>query len=138
VIGIRALRDEDHGAAARIWLSGSMGASEAELRARIARELACGWSAWLAWRDGVPVGFLAIQVEARRLDQLYVLPEAQGQGVGHALFEFAKARMPQGFWLHTDAGDARAGAFYERRGCRRGEEQTHPSLGHRLVVYRWP
>jgi len=137
VIDIRSLRDEDREAAAQIWATGG-DAGAADLRERLVRELGHGWSAWLAWRDGMPVGFLAMQIEARRLDELYVLPGAHRTGVGTALFRFAEAHMPAGFWLRTRAADPRAAAFYERQGCRRGEVQRHPILGFDTVIYRWP
>ena len=82
--------------------------------------------------------FLALKPATGCLDQLFVLPEARGRGIGRLLLDFAKARLPGGLWLSTAEDNHRARRFYERNGFRRSEEQTHPSLGHRTIIYRWP
>jgi GNAT superfamily N-acetyltransferase len=146
VIDIRALRDEDHEVAAHIWDAGrrstglaiAAAASEAQLRERIPRELGFGWEAYLAWRGEAAVGFLALKIKLQCLDQVFLLPEAQGRGLGRMLFEFARARMPDGFWLRAAADDKRACGFYEHLDCRAGERARHPALGYETVIYRWP
>jgi GNAT superfamily N-acetyltransferase len=149
-VAIRPYRDEDRDATARLWLASwrstglavALKFSEDELYTlnyeRIPRELATGWAIYLGWDDDRLVGFLALKPVTRCLDQLFVLPEAQGAGVGPALLDFAKHQLPKGLWLRTADENRRACAFYEREGCRRGETQTHPSLGHTTVTYRWP
>ena len=47
------------------------------------------------------------------IEQLYVLPEAQGQGVGTALLDVAK-RASERLQLWTFQRNARARRFYER------------------------
>lgn len=146
MIDIRPLRDEDHDLAARIWLHGwhstglavSRDTVLAQLRERIPRESAIGWDAYLAWRGDEALGFLALKLKLRCLDQLFLVPQAQRKGIGRALFEFACVRMPDGFWLRTAVENAGACGFYEHLGCRRGEVQRHPTLGHMTVIYRWP
>jgi len=148
-VTIRPYRDQDLEATARLWLASwrstglavALRSTESELFAlneRIPRELAAGWAAYLAWTDDKPVGFLALNPASGRLDQLFVLPEAQGRGIGRALLDFAKRRLPEGLSLRTAVENFRACAFYEREGCRRGEAQPHPTLGHMTVTYRWP
>jgi len=145
VIDIRPLRDEDHDVAARIWSEGRYstglvipgGATEPQLRERIPRELTFGWEAHLAWRGDAAVGFLALKIKLQCLDQIFLLPEAQGQGIGRVLFEFTCARMPDGFWLRAAFDDKRACGFYEHLGCRPGERARHPTQGYETVVYRW-
>ena len=145
-IAIRRYRDQDRAATARLWLESwrSTGlpvarlATEAGNYQRIAHELAGGWAAYLAWDSDRLVGFLALKPDTGCLDQLFVLPEAQGSGVGRALLDFAKERLPNGLWLRTAADNLRACRFYERHGLRATETQIHPTLGHQTVIYRWP
>lgn len=107
------------------------------MEARIVRELASGWSVHLADDDaGCPVGFLALKPQSRCLDQIFVAPAAQRRGVGQALLDFAKQRMPEGFWLRMAVDNRAACRFYQRCGFRRGETAAHPTLGHPTVIYR--
>jgi GNAT superfamily N-acetyltransferase len=53
-----------------------------------------------------------------RLEDLYVLPDWQGRGVGSALLATAKSQSPQRLELSTFQRNARARAFYETRGFR--------------------
>lgn len=64
--------------------------------------------------DGAPAGFIALDGDL--LDQLYIAPDHQGQGVGTALLGEAKRLRPVGFSLWVFARNTRARAFYERRG----------------------
>jgi len=145
-IAIRRYRNQDRAATARLWLESwrSTGlpvarlATEAGNYQRIAHELAGGWVAYLARDSDRLVGFLALKPDTGCLDQLFVLPEAQGSGVGRALLDFAKERLPNGLWLRTAADNLRACRFYERHGLRATETQIHPTLGHQTVIYRWP
>lgn len=149
-IEIRPYRDEDRAATARLWMASwrstglavALEPAEAELYRlsyeRIARELAAGWVVHLAWDDSRLVGFLALEPQAGCLDQLFVLPKAQGQGIGRALLNFAKDRLPNGIWLRTAAANTRARRFYERNGFTRGDSVPHPALGHPTIIYRWP
>jgi len=145
-IAIRRYRNQDRAATARLWLESwrSTGlpvarlATEAGNYQRIAHELAGGWAAYLAWDSDRLVGFLALKPDTGCLDQLFVLPEAQGSGVGPTLLDFAKERLPNGLWLRTAADNLRACRFYERHGLRATETQIHPTLGHQTVIYRWP
>ena len=145
-VAIRPYREEDRAAVAKLWLDSwrSTGLPIARLNTetgnydRIGRELAAGWRVYLAWDEERLVGFLALKPATQCLDQLFVSPEAQGQGIGRLLLDVAKDRLPNGLWLRTAADNRRARRFYERNGLRPSEEQTHPSLGHRTIIYRWP
>jgi GNAT superfamily N-acetyltransferase len=50
------------------------------------------------------------------LEQLYVLPDAQGRGIGRALVEHAKLQRPGGLQLWAFQSNAPARAFYEANG----------------------
>jgi GNAT superfamily N-acetyltransferase len=145
-IAICPYRDEDREAVAKLWLDSwrSTGLSVARLATeagnydRIGRELAAGWQAHLAWDGDQLVGFLALKSATGCLDQLFVSPEAQGRGIGRLLLDLGKERLPGGLWLRTAQDNHRACRFYQRNGLRPSEQQIHPSLGHRTIVYRWP
>jgi ribosomal protein S18 acetylase RimI-like enzyme len=108
-----------------------------EMRARIDQEVADEWRVSVAVRDGRIVGFLAVKLDSEVLDQLFILPAAQGGGVGQALFEIAKQAMPGGFTLRTAAANARARRFYERAGMVLAETALHPKYGNPVCYYRW-
>jgi ribosomal protein S18 acetylase RimI-like enzyme len=145
-IAIRLYEDRDEEEAAQLWfeswrstgLAVAQQASEAAMRARFAQELVSGWCVYIAWDDNRLVGFLALKLDVGRLDQIFVSPSAQRQGVGLALLDFAKQRMPEGIWLRTAVDNVGACRFYERSGFKPGETNTHPTLGHRTIIYRWP
>jgi ribosomal protein S18 acetylase RimI-like enzyme len=145
-VAIRPYRGQDRDALARLWLESwrSTGlpvarlATEAGNYDRIGRELAAGWEVHLAWDGDQLVGFLAVKPATGCLDQLFVAPEAQGQEIGRLLLDLAKSRLPRELWLRTAQNNHRACRFYERNGFHRSEQQTHPSLGHRTIIYRWP
>lgn len=88
--------------------------------------------AWVAVDENDRVvGFVAPFVDRQRDDELrlgaiYVLPEAQGRGVGHALVErvLAEVGVERDIHLHVAAYNDRAIAFYERHGFRRSGLDT--------------
>jgi len=69
---------------------------------------------WVADSDGIVAGYAAIDVPS--LNDLYVRPGRQGQGVGGALLEKAKAESPDELSLWTFQRNVKARGFYERRG----------------------
>jgi GNAT superfamily N-acetyltransferase len=81
-----------------------------------------GETVFVAEVSGVPAGYVALdkQEEAVRVDQLFVSPEHEGQGVGRRLLEFA-----EGYAISIEASvlqivvrddDSRAVEFYRGRG----------------------
>ena len=105
------------------WLEARMGRTADDdlrfFRGTIAREN----DVWVA-ADAEVLGFLAIAGE--RLGWLYVDPRAQRRGIGTALLDKAKALSPEGLSLFTHQRNARARAFYERRGFRAVRFGTSP------------
>jgi ribosomal protein S18 acetylase RimI-like enzyme len=68
---------------------------------------------WGARETGVMLGFIAYREGF--IDQLYVLPRAQGRGVGSALLAHAQSRVDK-LSLWTFQRNERARRFYEARG----------------------
>jgi GNAT superfamily N-acetyltransferase len=86
--------------------------------------------------DEAVIGFIAFR--EGWIDQLYVLPQWQGRGVGQALVQVAKATWPR-LQLWTFQRNALARRFYEKQGFvviaesdgSRNEEHEPD------VLYRW-
>ncbi|MGH2558321.1 MAG: GNAT family N-acetyltransferase [Thermomicrobiales bacterium] len=85
-----------------------------ETRAWVAEIVLPAQSVWVAETDGQVVGVAAC--EEGTLEQLYILPDHQGQGIGSALLAAAKELNPAGLSLWTFQRNASARAFYEHRG----------------------
>lgn len=91
---------------------------------------------WGAEKQSKLVGIIAFR--EGWIDQLYVLPDAQGRGVGSDLLELAQAAF-QRLDLWTFQCNARARRFYELNGFialretdGAGNEEKEPDL-----LYRW-
>jgi GNAT superfamily N-acetyltransferase len=69
---------------------------------------------WVAEDERGIVGFA--ELKGDWLDDLYVLPDAQGEGIGSALLDIAKAQRPAGFSLWVFESNVPARAFYARHG----------------------
>ena len=131
---LRPAREADRDAIADIWhASASLPdvgppdmPSRRELRLRVDVEMATGWQVTIAEAGGASIGFLAIRPSEATLNELFVRPDHLGGGVGRALFEHAKAAMPDGFTLYTRSSNARARRFYEREGMVPLREDVHP------------
>lgn len=82
------------------WVRGRMEAEDTET--------------WVAEADGHVVGYALL--EPAWLDQLYVLPDHAGQGIGSALLEVVKSRQPGGFGLWVFETNEPARRFYRRHG----------------------
>jgi GNAT superfamily N-acetyltransferase len=68
---------------------------------------------WGAFDSGAMIGMIAFRTDW--IDQLYVLPKAQGGGVGGALLEVAQRSFDR-LQLWTFQRNVRARRFYEARG----------------------
>ncbi len=92
---------------------------------------------WVAERAGELVGLLVLDVAF--LDQLYVRPGAQRQGIGTALLDLAKALRPAGFELWVFEVNRPAIAFYERSGLVLVEQTSGAGNDERAPDrrYRW-
>ena len=135
-----------HDAVAALWFASARSISlpfvgdltYAELHSRIPEEIASGWAVHLGWRGDTLVGFLALLPDVSRLDQLFILPQAQRSGCGAELLDFAKRSMPEGMWLGTAFDSVGSRRFYEKHGFRVREIGVHPRLGYPTITYHWP
>ena len=90
-------------------------------RGRVAAALS-GDRVFVAEIDGRRAGYAAVSERAGRLllDQLVVAATDQGRHVGHALLDWVEgygvSRGLQAVWVAAEGTDARAEAFYQRRG----------------------
>ncbi len=91
---------------------------------------------WGAEKQSKLVGIIAFR--EGWIDQLYVLPDAQGRGIGGELLEIAQEAFPV-LSLWTFQRNARARRFYELNGFAAsretdgsGNEEKEPD-----VLYRW-
>ena len=111
--------------------------SDEEIRGWIASVLVPNLEVWVAEVDGRIGGFVALDGEM--LDQLFIAPAMQRQGVGERLLNMAKEVSPRRLRLYTFQKNTPARHFYEARGFvaidfndgSRNEEQTPD------VLYEW-
>jgi GNAT superfamily N-acetyltransferase len=137
----RKAKPEDFNDIAHVWYEGGRHLDTAttieQLRARIDVEVAAEWDITVATQNNEIVAFLAVKPETSVLDQLFVLPTKQGQGIGFALLQWAMKAMPAGFKLRAASANQQARRFYERAGLRLLEEGLHPRNGYPVCFYGW-
>jgi chorismate mutase/ribosomal protein S18 acetylase RimI-like enzyme len=83
-------------------------------RSRLAAGAAEAVEAWVAERDGAPVGLLLL--ERDWVHSLYVDPALTGQGIGGTLLDLAKSLRPDGLGLWVFETNVAAQRFYRRHG----------------------
>jgi len=111
--------------------------SLSDLRRRIDTELRSGWELRVATLNCHIVGLLATKPADAVLDQIFVLPLEQGNGIGSALLEAAKQTLPLGFTLRMDARNELARRFYVKHGLTLVREGVHPATGIAVHFYSW-
>jgi len=91
---------------------------------------------WVVDVDSYPVAFMAMEGEF--IDQLYIHPDHQRQGIGKALLDFARERSPGHVWLYTLQINVNARAFYEKNGFVAEKFGTSPPPENEPdVEYHW-
>jgi GNAT superfamily N-acetyltransferase len=122
-ITLRRAGESDARGAAEVWLRSYAAAlpgvrrahSDDEVRAWFASVVVPGLETWVAVLSGGEiVGVLALS--EGELEQLYLSPEARGQGLGDRFLALAKERRPAGLALWTFQVNGPARRFYERHG----------------------
>jgi putative acetyltransferase len=102
--------------ASRPWLEARMSYTPAQDLAFFRDVLALECQVWVATERRAVLGLMALRDAF--IEQLYVDPPAQRQGVGRALLAHAMKLRPAGLSLYTLQNNQRARAFYERFGFR--------------------
>jgi ribosomal protein S18 acetylase RimI-like enzyme len=142
---IRHARASEYDDIARVWMDSwvSTGLDEpsdlllAQLRARIPREVASGWSLFVADDDGTLAGMLALHLPKLYLDQLFVAPAHQGRSLGRQLLAFTRTQLPDEIHLRCVRENEKAWRWYEREGFMFEKEQLEPMTGLVMKHYRW-
>jgi GNAT superfamily N-acetyltransferase len=142
---LRGFGKDDAGRIAQLWWESwrSTGLSQQDdpgpddYRTRLLNGAQADWEVVVATRSGLILGFVAYVTRDRWLRQLFVAPGAKSCGIGTLLLDAATARMPEGFWLRTDARNRAAADFYARRGLVLRNEAPHPERGHLVRTYDW-
>ena len=107
------------------------------LQERVPREVANGWSLYVADDDGALAAMLAVHVPKRYLDQLMIPPSYQGQSLGRRLLAFTRELLPDEIWLRCARGNEKAWRWYEREGFLLEKEEADPTHGRMMKYYRW-
>jgi len=142
---IRPARREEYDEIARVWMNSwaSTGLEDAsnfllaKLRARIPIEVENGWSLFVVDDDGALAAMLALHLPKLYLDQLFVAPGYQGQGLGRILLAFTRAHLPDEIHLRCVRENEKAWRWYEREGFLFEKEQVEPMTGFVMKFYRW-
>jgi ribosomal protein S18 acetylase RimI-like enzyme len=142
---IRPACPDEYDDIARVWMDSwvSTGLDEpsafllAQLRARIPREIANGWTLFVADDDGELAAMLALHLPKLYLDQLFVAPAYQGRSLGRQLLAFTRTHLPDEIHLRCVRENEKAWRWYEREGFVFEGEQVEPMTGLVMKYYRW-
>ena len=142
---IRPARADEYDEVAQIWMDSwvSTGLEDAsnfllaKLRARVPMEIEKGWSLYVADDQGRLAAMLALHLQDKYLDQLFVAPEYQGKNVGRLLLAFTRKHLTDEIWLRCVRENEKAWRWYEREGFVFEKEQVEPMTGFVMKYYRW-
>jgi ribosomal protein S18 acetylase RimI-like enzyme len=142
---IRPARSDEYDQVARLWMDSwvSTGLEDAsdsllkKLRARVVTEVEKGWGLYVADDNGVLAAMLALHLPDCYLDQLFVAPAYQGNGLGRQLLAFTRQQLPDEIWLRCVRENEKAWRWYEREGFAFEKEQIEPAMGRVMKYYRW-
>ncbi|MDY6897254.1 MAG: GNAT family N-acetyltransferase [Cyanobacteriota bacterium] len=106
-------------------------------KARFQDDLAIRGSIWVAEVESYIVGFMVVMEEEKEVNQLFVDPDYQNQGIGKALLEKAKSICPQGLTLTTLQSNTKACLFYEKHDFKPIKLSKNKINGQPNIEYRW-
>lgn len=86
-------------------------------------------------QTGLVQGFISM-VDDNYLAALFVIPEAQGKGIGTALMDYVKKKHSQ-ITLKVYAKNEPSVAFYEKQGFRLFGEQVEKDTAEKEFVMKW-
>lgn len=146
-ITIRPFREEDFNDATAVWNESAHTALPSiafiqshtleDDRAYFRRTYAGKADIWVAELDDRIAGLMVLVHDC--VEQLFVATEAQGQGVGAALLDRAKALWPGGLRLYTHQVNQRARRFYEAHGFHAIHFGVSPAPESEPdIEYHWP
>jgi len=144
-ITIRLARRDEYDATAKLWMESwcSTGLETPSdrlltiLKKRVPREVANGWSLYVADDDGELAAMLAVNVPKLYLDQLFVAPSHQGQALGRTLLALTRDLLPDEIWLRCARDNAKAWRWYERENFVFEREEEDAVHGRVMKYYRW-
>jgi GNAT superfamily N-acetyltransferase len=142
---IRPAHPDEYDEVARVWMESwvSTGLEEASnfllanLRARVRREIENGWTLYVADDGGRIAAMLALHLQRRYLDQLFVAPDYQGRGLGRRLLGFTREHLPDEILLRCVRENDKAWRWYEREGFAFEKQAVEPMTGFTMKYYRW-
>jgi GNAT superfamily N-acetyltransferase len=142
---IRPARPDEYDEVARVWMESwvSTGLEDASnyllanLRARVRHEIEKGWTLYVADDDGRIAAMLALHLPDRYLDQLFVAPAYQGNGLGRQLLGFTRTHLPDEIWLRCVRENDKAWRWYEREGFVFEKQEVESKNGFTMKYYRW-
>jgi ribosomal protein S18 acetylase RimI-like enzyme len=142
---IRPARPDEYDEIARVWMESwvSTGLDKASdhllatLRSRVPREIDNGWSLYVADDGGRLAAMLALHLPKRYLDQLFVAPQYQGDGLGRRLLAFTRQQLPDEIELRCVRENEKAWRWYEREGFVFEKEALEQAMGRMMKYYRW-
>ena len=142
---IRPARPDEYDAVATVWMESwvSTGLDQpsdvllSNLRARVPREIANGWTLFVADDRGTLAAMLAVHLPHLYLDQLFVAPGHQGRSLGRQLLAFTRRLLPDEIWLRCVRENEKAWSWYEREGFVFEKEALEPATGRMMKYYRW-